>query len=205
MTIASYANVLTSIRDWLARPTDTVTLPDERLADLVSFAETEIWDRLRVRDMLATTTLSTTAQSITAPTDLLEVSHIYLTGQPAYTLNFMAPPQFWTSFAANIAGRPNSYTLEGGNLLFGPTPDATYTVSFTYFQRPAALASATNAVFTARPNLWVYGALSHAAPLIGNDARIPVWSGLFERGLQAAQAASDRASYSGAPLMMRPG
>ena len=205
MTIASYADVLTSIRDWLARPTDTVTLPDARLADLVSFAETEIWDRLRVRDMLTTTPLSTTAQSITAPTDLLEVSHIYLTGQPAYTLNFKAPPQFWASFADNIPKRPNSYTLEGSNLLFGPTPDATYTVSFTYFQRPAALSSAVNAVFTARPQLWVYGALSHAAPLIGNDARIGIWRGMFEQALVQTQQASDRAAYSGAPLMIRAG
>jgi hypothetical protein len=200
MSIANYADVLTSIRDWLARPTDTVTLPDARLGDLVQFAEAEIWDRLRTRDMLASTALTINAQSISAPADLIEVSRLYLDGTPIYPLTYAAPPQFWQTFSANIAGRPRAFTVEGGAMLFGPNPDASYTGRLLYYARPAALSAATNAVFSARPNLWLYGALAHAAPLIGNDGRIATWRGMFEAGLKQAQDASDRAAYGGAPL-----
>ena len=205
MAIATYADVLTAIRDWLARPSDTTTLPDARLGDLVVAAETEIWDRLRVRDMMTTATLSVAAQSVAAPSDLLEVSRMFIDGTPVYPLEMMAPPQFWPTFSSAITGRPRNYTLEGSNFQFGPPPDATYSVKLSYFARQAPISTATNAVFLARPTMWVYGALAHSEALVMNDARIAVWRGMFEAAVTAAQAASDRAAYSGAPLRMRVG
>jgi hypothetical protein len=202
MAIATYAQVIASIRDWLARPADTTTLPDNLLADLVVAAETEIYDRLRVRDMEASAALTVSAQSVALPSDFMEIRRLYLDGTPLYELEYVTPPQFWLMGGANTASRPTRYTIEGNNILFGLAPDATYTGRLLYYARPAALSTATNAIFTARPTLFLYGALKHAAALVNDDDRIPMWASMFEAALKGAQAASDR-SVSGAPLRIR--
>lgn len=206
MALATYANLIDGIRDWLARPTDTTTLPDTRLADLVVAAETEIYDRYRGRDIETSATVSTTAQSVALPSDFLELRRLYLDTTPITWLTFRAPSQFWYEVARNTPGRPRVYTIESGNIIFGPIPDATYTGRMFYYQRPAAIsASFVPTLFTNRPTLYLYGALAHAAALIGADERLPLWRAMFEGALENAQKASDRAENGASPLMIRPG
>ncbi len=205
MALATYADLIAGIRDWLARPGDTASLPDARLADLVVAAETAICDRYRGREMVGSATISTTAQTVPLPADFLEARRLYLDASPLAWLEYRAPPQFWREFAANVAGRPRCFTIEGTSIVFGPVPDAVYTGRLSYFERFDPLATALNPLYLARPTLYLYGALAHAAPLIGADERLPLWQGLFEKALAEAQMASDRALYGGSPLAMRPG
>ena len=57
--------------------------------------------------------------------------------------------------------------------------------------------SATNGVFTLAPNLLLYASLIEASPFLGNDARVAVWTTLYEDLLAKVQAADSRDRYSG--------
>jgi hypothetical protein len=205
MALATYQNVVDAVRDWLARPNDTTLLTDTRIDDFIVMAEADIYDGLRVRDMETAADLTVSAQTAALPTGYLETRRLYLDGSPLLTVDYMAPSQFWSEFRVATPGRPRAYTIEGANLVFGPAPDATYTGKHLYYRRFPTLSSATNALFTARPNLWVYGALRHAALFVGADERKPVWDNAFVEEMGLAQRASDRGAYSGAPLVIRVG
>lgn len=204
MALATHADLLAAIRDWLARPDDSATLPTERLADLVRIAEGDIYARLRVRQMETTVTLPVEGQSVALPADFLELRRLWITADPRLVLEYRAPPQFWREFASQVTGRPRGYTIEGDNLLLGPTPDASYVAAIHYYRVLPPLATALNSLFTAYPELFLYGALVHAAKFIGEDARLPVWREAYADAMGRAQQASDRA-VSGAPLTIRMG
>lgn len=207
MALTSFAELIDGIRDWLGRANDTSNLPTSRMGDLVAMAEAEIYDRLRVREMEASAALTVDAQTVALPTDYVETRRLYLDdARDDLPLVFRAPPQFWREVRLpTTTGRPRIYTIEGSDILFGPAPDATYTGRLLYYKRFAGLASEVNTIFTARPHLYLYGALAHAAPFVDDDERIGVWRGQFEAAISQAQSASDRGSYSGAPLIIRAG
>lgn len=206
MTLSTYADLISGIRDWLARPNDTTTLPDTRLGDLVTFVESDIYARLRVRAMEASTSLSINAQQISLPDSYIETREIHIVDGDTYRrCEYRTPSQFWVEFAANTAGRPRCYTIEGEYLQFGPSPDATYTGRHLYYKRLPALSVGSNALWTAYPDIWLYGCLAHSAPLVGDDDRLPLWSQLYSAAMDRAQQQSDRDRYSGSPLVVRPG
>lgn len=210
MALATYADLLDGIRDWLARSGDTTLLPDTRLGDFVVAAETEIYDTLRVDAMEASANLTLSAQAVELPADFIEARRIYLDGSPILRVEYRAPSQFWVEAKAAIQGRPYFYTIEGRFLKFGPIPDMPYTGKLHYYARPASLATALNAIFTARPTLFLFGALKHAALFTGMDPAEPQgragqWAAMFQKALADAQAASDRGTYSATPLAIRPG
>ncbi len=205
MAITSYAELQAAVRDWLGRANDTVYLTDTRVADAIRLAEVDIYERLRVREMEASADLTINAQSIAITTDLIGVRRLYITSDPFVELEFMAPPQFWGTFAANITGRPRAFTMEGDNFVFGPAPDATYTGKLLYWKRLAALSSATNNLFTRQPDLWLYGALAHACVFTQDDERLATFKSAFVDAIARADLSNERARHGGAPLMMRPG
>lgn len=205
MALATYADLTAAVRDWLARTNDTVTLTDARVADFVTLAEEDIYERLRVREMETTGDLTINAQTVAIPSGLVGVRRLYLATDPYVELEFMAPPDFWGRFADNINGRPWGFTQEGDNFVFGPSPDATYTGKLLYWKRLAALSGATNSLFTSRPSLWLYGALAHAAAFTRDAEEEAMWKGRFAETLARAERSNELARYGGAPLMMRVG
>lgn len=111
MSITSYSELQTAVRDWLGRANDTVYLTDTRVADAIRLAEVDIYERLRVREMEASADLTINAQTVAITTDLIGVRRLYITSDPFVELEFMAPPQFWGTFASNINGRPRAFTM----------------------------------------------------------------------------------------------
>lgn len=203
MALTTYAELLTSIRDWLARDGDTTHLPDARLADFVRFAESDIYERLRIREMETSASLTVNAQTVALPSDYVGARRLYLDIDPYAALEYVAPTAFWTLFAQNITGRPGFYTVEGDNFVFGPAPDATYTGRLLYWKRLAALSSATNSLFTRQPDLWLYGALSHAGTFVRDAERAAEFQGRFQSALARAEMSNERERWSAGPLVMR--
>lgn len=69
---------------------------------------------------------------------------------------------------------------------------------FRKFDGIAALSSAnqSNSLLLNNPDLYLYGALSHAAPYIGDDPRIPVWASLYESEIAKVKIPRSDASLS---------
>jgi len=61
----------------------------------------------------------------------------------------------------------------------------------------------TNWLLTLSPDVYLYGSLLQAAPYLQDDARIQVWAGLYQRGIEALNLADERGSMTGGALMAR--
>ena len=68
-----------------------------------------------------------------------------------------------------------------------PTPDAAYTFEALCYTRlmPLDSANQTNWLTQNAPNAMLFGTLKQTAPFLKDDARLAVWSGLFDAALVA--------------------
>jgi hypothetical protein len=75
----------------------------------------------------------------------------------------------------------------------------------TYYAKLAKLSNAvtSNWLLASSPDVYLYGSLLQAAPYLQDDARITVWSSLYQAGLDQLQIADDRGSTSGGAIMAR--
>jgi len=103
---------------------------------------------------------------------------------------------------------PQFYSIIGREMELLPAPDISYTVQMVYYAEIPPLGDGvgqnqTNWLLELYPNVYYYGALMQAAPYLKDDARIAVWSSLYERLADKIEVANGRAQFSGAPMRMR--
>ena len=202
MALTTYAELKTSIGDWLNRSDLTTAIPD-----FISLAEAQIERTLRTRQMIVRANASFNVEFGATPADFLEVRSFKLSGtNPPTPLSFMtidALDAESTKFTAS--GRPKFFGVVGGQFRLVPTPDSNYATELTYYAKLSKLSAsvATNFILSASPDIYLYGALLQAAPYLQDDNRISVWATLYERALNDLQTADDRASTSGGALLTR--
>lgn len=198
MALANYTDLKASLASWLHRSDLTAQIPD-----FIAMCEGTFNRRLRLRAMETQTTLSTVAgtRSVALPSRYRQMKRIYLTNDsPALT--FMTTEDI---YKFTTTGQPKFYSIEGENVLFGPIPNAVYSVPINYFAAFQALSdlNATNWVLTNAPDIYLYGSLAAAEPYILNDERLPMWKTLFEKAIADQQTEDDRDRASGTALTMR--
>ena len=202
MALTTYTELKASIADWLNRTDLTTQIPD-----FISLNEAQIERQLRTRQMLTRTTLTIDAEFESTPADFLEVRTLKLTGtNPITPLTFMTMDSLDEQSTIDIgSGRPKYFTVIGTEFRFVPTPDASYASEIVYFAKLNKLSAsvATNFLLTSSPDIYLYGSLLQAAPYLLDDARIQVWSALYERALSDLQLADDRGATSGGKLLTR--
>lgn len=202
MALSTYAELRTSIADWLNRSDLSATIPD-----FISLAEAQIERTLRTRQMIVRANASLDAQYGTVPSDFLEVKSLKLTStNPPTPLSFMsidALDQQSSSYTAS--GKPKFFGVVGNQLRIQPTPDGTYTAELTYYAKLTKLSNSvtSNWLLASSPDIYLYGALLQAAPYLQDDARIQTWATLYERALNDLRTADDRAASSGGALLIR--
>ena len=200
MAISTYANLQTAVLSWLTRSGDTAL--SAYVPDFIVLCEAEINRVLRVREMEASADLTVSAQSVTLPTGYMQMRRLFLYISPYTPLEYVTPDRFWTGYAVST-GQPTVYTIEGDNILFGPTPDTTYTGKCLYWQRQDITTSA-HLLFTRNPDLYLFGSLVKAEPFIRNDERLPLWKSQYAEAVDQIAQASNKDRHSGSPLRSRP-
>lgn len=202
MALSNYTELQASIANWLARAALTSVIPD-----FIRMCETQISRRLRIRMMEADVSLTTVAGTATVslPTGFKKARYLYIDGDPDNALTYRTPEQLTIEYPGNWRGKPRAFTLVGDKIKFGPVPDSAYTVLGTSWNAITALSDAapTNSMLTANPDLYLYGTLLQAAPYLGQDARINVWSGFFLQILDDIQIEDDTDRHSGSTLQVR--
>ncbi len=203
MAIATYSDLQTSVANWLKRSDLTSIIPD-----FITLAEARIARDLRLRRQVTNTTLSTVAgtQTVTLPSDFLEMENITLTNTtPPAALSVVTPEIMDRKFPNGyVTGQPVVYAIVGDAIQFGPTPDAVYTVSLDYYQRFAALSTTpTNWLLTNHPGVYLFGALAEGAPYLMEDERTPLWDTKYRAEVAALQQADDAALRSGSAMRVR--
>lgn len=200
MALSTYAELKTSVADWLNRSDLTAAI-----ADFVTLAESQIERVLRNRNMLTRGTGNITAEYTALPTDFLDGLTLKLTGT-----NPITPLQFETlnnldqlqntTYLSN--GKPLFYAIIGTNFRVLPTPDTTYAYEIDYYAKLAKLSvsNTTNWLLTQAPDIYLYGSLLQAAPYLQNDERIPVWVALYTKGIDDLRLADNRSTQAGTML-----
>jgi hypothetical protein len=151
MALATYADLLTTVANYLARDDLTAYIPDG-----VTVFEAAAARKLKVRLQESTATLTPTAGVATIPSDYLGYRRVTWTGSPIHELNYVAPP-IYSSYLNLVTGVPISFTIEGSNLRVAPSDDTALT--FDYFQKTTALSSALNWLYTNHPDAYLFGTL----------------------------------------------
>lgn len=202
MALTTYAELKTSIGDWLNRSDLTSVIPD-----FISLAEAQIERTLRARQMIVRANASFDAQYGAVPADFLETKSLKLTStNPQTPLEFLSIDALDQKAAEYTAsGKPRFFGVVGGQLRIVPTPDSTYTTELTYYAKLSKLSTSntSNWLLSSSPDIYLYGSLLQAAPYLQDDARIQTWATLYERALNDLQTADDRGASSGGALLTR--
>jgi hypothetical protein len=202
MALTTYAELKTSIGDWLNRADLTAVIPD-----FISLAEAQVERTLRTRQMIVRANASFDAQYGAVPADFLETKSLKLTStNPQTPLTFLsidALDNEATKYTGS--GKPKFFGIVGGQFRLVPLPDSNYTTELTYYAKLSKLSNSntTNWLLTSSPDIYLYGALLQAAPYLQDDARIQTWATLYERALNDSQTADDRSASSGGALLTR--
>lgn len=192
MALGTYADLLASIADWLKRDELTNAIPD-----FVTLAESEIYRRLRVREMETALSATIASGTIPVPSDYTDLMHVYLNTDPICTLERKPVSWLLSEYPTRSAdARPAFIAREASTFIFGPFPDSDYAVKGIYYKRLAALSSSLNSIFTNNPGVYLFGSLLQAEPYSRNDPglaeMIPVWKARFEGEINGVQDAYER-------------
>ena len=205
MSLSTYAEVKTSIANWLNRS----DLTDEIADDFIKLVESEYNSKLRIKAMLnSDSSFSIDAETVAVPSGFLQVRDFYIVqGAVKYSLTYMAPTQMDQIKGGSTTGRPNVYTILGDNFRFSPTPDTTYTATLNYYKAIAALSDSatTNYILTNHPGIYLYGSLYHAANFLGgiDPSKLQNWLQLYQTGLERIERNDKEDQWSGSPLQTR--
>lgn len=201
--VTSYTTLQTAIGDWLTRANLTTFIPnfiqnweEDFYREPKNFGR---WMEVSDDPVIA-------ASVITVPSDYLALKYAYVTGSPSSRLSRVSLDQLYGRYPRGMStGIPIWLAREGGNFLFGPPPDSTYTIHRVYWGKPtnirtAATDAAAHYLILNAPDLCTYGALIAAEPFIKNDARLDLWISMYERALQSYRRLQREEDTSGSPV-----
>jgi hypothetical protein len=201
MSLATYSDLLASVASWMNRTDLTSVIPD-----FVTIAESKIARDMRLRAQITTSTLTTPSdgtRTTALPTDWLEFENVSIAGTPETPCQYVNVEHMDVKYPiGGNSGRPYVYSIEGPNILFGPVPDAAYTVNIMYYARfPALATNSTNWLMTNHPNIYLYACLREACFFTKKGAE--QWDALYKQEVQNLQSVDDRSTHSGTVLRVK--
>ena len=204
MALTSYTTLKASIANWLNRS----DLTDEIADDFIVLTEADFNSKLRVRKMIAQSTITIDSETESIPTGFLQVRDFYiLSGSTKYPLRYMTPSQMDQVKGTSVTGIPQAYTILGDTFRFTPKPDSSYSGYLNYYKKFDALSStnATNFILTDHPAIYLYGSLFHAANFLGgyNPQQVQTWQQMYATALERLELNDREDQFSGSPLQIR--
>lgn len=188
--------------DWLNRSDLT-----SAITDFVSLAEAQMERDLRTRQMIVRANATVNTEYSALPDDYLEAKSFKLTGtnpiSPLVFQSINAMDDLQVSYTSS--GQPKYFCVIGGQIRVLPVPDTSYVSELIYYAKLSKLSNSntTNWLLTLSPDVYLYGSLLQAAPYLQDDARIQVWAGLYQKGIDALNLSDERGSMTGGALMAR--
>jgi hypothetical protein len=199
-TITNYATLQSAIADYLNRADLTA-----QIQTFIQFAEADLNTRLRSREMIVNATATSDGQFVSLPPDWLEAINMMIVGGQS-PLRYITPDEADTIIKAQTFTSTRFYSMTTGIIELVPPAVDDITIDMVYYGKIPALSNAntTNWLLTKAPDVYLYGALTHAAPFLMDDQRMPVFSQIYLARVQSLQDESQKALHSGSPLISRP-
>ena len=199
-TITNYATLQSTIADYLNRADLT-----SQIQTFIQFVEADLNTRLRNREMIVNATATSDGQFVALPPDWLEAINMMIVGGQS-PLRYITPDEADTLIKAQTYTRTRFYSMTTGVIELVPPAVDDITIDMVYYGKIPALSNAntTNWLLTKAPDVYLYGALSHAAPFLMDDARMGTFGQIYLARVQSLQDESQKALHSGSPLISRP-
>lgn len=188
MAISTYTELKSAVASWLHDDVFTSVIPD-----FITIGEASLNRQLRLFQMENTATLSTSVSDrfATLPAGFLELIDlaIYVDSYPQ-TLTQVSLASI-NEQPLTVSGKPDFYAISS-NIVFDRTSDQVYSCSLRYYKKLDIATDTTNFLLTAYPDLYLYSALTAAAPYLQDDARIGTWAGLLDNAIRATNRVDAR-------------
>lgn len=140
------------------------------------------------------------------PADYLEVKNLRTVGAPDRQLDRTSVFDLYSLYPRNgYTGQPYAFARDGTNLVFGPTPDADYTLAGTYYAKLPALSgtNTSNWLITDVPDLILAATMKEAAAYTMDAEAVQYWEDRYQTYKGQVQGQDDREWFSGSPPVAR--
>lgn len=192
MALANYAQLQDSLKRWLWNRDDL----SGDIPDFIAMFESDANSQLRVREMETTATVTLTAGSGSLPSDYLAWRRVAANSSPVRVLEYFEPNYAIDAYPDTAASDPIGFTIIGSNIVTKPVCSSS--LDLLYYAKIPALASNTsgNWLLTRAPNLYLYGSLMHAAPMLDDDPRAATWKALRDEGVALLEKSDKMGRYA---------
>jgi len=198
----NYTELQAAVGSWLNRQDLSAVIPT-----FIALAEADFGRKIRHRRQVARATTQFDEHFILLPDDFVQAKNVQLNVDPVVTLEYVTleHADLLRGGRYQGTGQPVYYTIVGDQLEGVPVPDSDYEIELTYYEKIDALSESVPSTWLSElhPDIYLYGALLQSAPFLKDDARVPIWDGLYQRAIEALNLESDRAEISGATLIAR--
>lgn len=206
MPFQNKLDLTNSVSSWLNRDDLDPIIPD-----WITLVEAEV-NRVVVSKHLARTTLTLDADEVELPTDVLQVGHLYLTGDGGVvTVKVTTPDRVQMYRDQYVSGMPRVCAIIAVDdtrqtLLLGPIPDMEYEAELIYepYMVPLVAPGDSNWLLINHPDVYLYGTLMHSAPWLKDDERLATWGQAYSKAFEQLKIAKARSEYGNSPLIARP-
>lgn len=203
MAFTNYTSFVSTVESYLARTDLTSVIPD-----FIQMAQYRMTRDLKTEKMLKVATSASTGgdNTISLPSDFLEVRDIHIQGNPPIRLEYQTPDLFFRNGQTTLSGMPHYYTMLGAEFQFAPTFDSTMTVQILYYGQPTFISTSTasNLYLANYPDALLYATLAEAEPYLMNDGRIQTWSALYDRAIANIKTSDLGQTYPYTSLSVTP-
>tara|TARA_X000001382_G_scaffold115777_1_gene94709 strand:+ start:1461 stop:2072 length:612 start_codon:yes stop_codon:yes gene_type:complete len=192
----TYANLKTSIADWLNRSDLTSVIPT-----FISLAEAGMNRNIRHYKMHKRSNAQVDTQYTAVPADFLETVRFQVSTAPPSLIEPASTTEIMKRRYENsdTAGRPTLFSMVDSQFEMWPTPDATYDVELLYYAKIPSLSdtNTVNWLLTEAADVYLYGSLLQAAPYLQDDARLETWAQLYAASTTNLIGSSETARNGG--------
>ena len=197
--ITNYATLQAAVADYLNR-TDLTS----QIQTFIQFVEADLNTRLRCREMVVRATTTSNQEFVTLPSDFLQALNLQITDGKT-PLRYVTLDEADQIKNARIYNSVMAYSIVDNAIELVPAPAVNVEIDMVYYQKIPALSDAatTNWLLLKSPDIYLYGALVHAAPFLLDDQRIGTFGQFYSQRVEALSAEPDRAVHSGSPLVSR--
>ena len=204
MAINTFTTLKTAIADFLNR--DDLT---SAIENFIALSEAQINRDIRHWKMetRASGQQSGGDEYSQIPANWMETIRFHITDNGTSPLELISRAAMADKRASNndAIGIPTHYTHADGQFQFYPTPSSTVNTELLYYAKTDALSSSNvnNWLLLEAPDVYLYGALLHSAPYLGEDERIAVWAQMYSASVSRLNEVSENARFSGSGLKLK--
>ena len=198
-TITNYSTLQSTIADYLNRADLT-----SQIQTFIQFVESDLNTRLRCREMIVRATATSDQEYVQLPADWVEAINLQIV-DGASPLRYVTLDEADLINKAQVLTQVSVYSLMNGAIELIPAPSDDIDIEMIYYGKIPSLTdnNTTNWLLTKAPDVYLYGALVHAAPFLMDDQRIPVFGNIYLKRVEELNQESQKSLHSGSPLVAR--